>query len=256
MNQLLNTPGEDPDNQMPEAEEDGEGGGELRQSLMPNGMVINQLAKGSGNPAKRKQGTINLFRDREGAEQDNSVDLSQNAGSQQGEGDDDKKFDMGNADDSFDIDDILNGDDDAEANDLEMGIIIGTDDIQNLEVSLKDKIKEQKVRDAKIEVKRAIIKGLMIKIKKTPPEKKLDKIKLQIEMMGVTETMENLIDEPMTEEKFWGMLALDDGDGAFDYQREILKEAVYEVQKMKIPYLHLPLFVAGDWASGDSKPII
>lgn len=48
--------------------------------------------------------------------------------------------------------------------------------------------------------------------------------------------MENLIDEPMTEEKFWGMLALDDGDGAFDYQREILKEAVYEVQKMKIPY--------------------
>lgn len=81
MNQLLNTPGEDPDNQMPEAEDDGEGGGELRQSLMPNGMVINQLAKGSGNPAKRKQGTINLFRDREGAEQDNSVDLSQNAGS-------------------------------------------------------------------------------------------------------------------------------------------------------------------------------
>ena len=76
----------------------------------------------------------------------------------------------------------------------------------------------------------------MIKIKKTPPEKKLDKIKLQIEMMGVTEQMENLIDEPMTEEKFWGMLALDDGDGAFDYQREILKEAVYEVQKMKIPY--------------------
>lgn len=43
------------------------------------------------------------------------------------------------------------------------------------------------MRDAKIEVKKSIIKALMIKIKKTPPEKKLDKIKLQIEMMGVTE---------------------------------------------------------------------
>lgn len=156
------------------------------------------------------------------------MDLSRGAGSQKGE-DEDKKFDLGNVDDSFDIDDILNGEDDAEANDLESGIIIETDNIQNLEVSIRDKEKEQRVRDAKIEVKKSIIKALMIKIKKTPPEKKLDKIKLQIEMMGVTEEMENLIDEPMTEEKFWGMLALDDGEGAFDYHREILKEAVYEI---------------------------
>ena len=227
MNALLNTP-DNPDEQMPDAEEDGEDGGELRQSMLPGGMVVNQLAKGSSNPAKRKQGTINLFKAREGAEEDNSINLSGGGGSQKGD-DEDKKFDLGNAENSFDIEDILNGEDEAEQNDLDSGIIINTDEIEEIDVSLKDKEKEQKVREAKIEVKKNIIKALMKKIKACPPEKKHDKIKLQIEMMSVTETMENLIDEPMTEEKFWGMLALDDGEGAFDYQREILKENIYEI---------------------------
>jgi len=60
-------------------------------------------------------------------------------------------------------------------------------------------------------------------------------------MMDVTEEMENLMEEAMTEEKFWGMLALDDDVVAFDYGRDILKEGTYETQ-MKLPYEQMPLF--------------
>jgi hypothetical protein len=38
----------------------------------------------------------------------------------------------------------------------------------------------------------------------------------------------------MTEEKFWGLLALNDEE-VFDYGRDILKEGTYETT-MKLPY--------------------
>lgn len=53
--------------------------------------------------------------------------------------------------------------------------------------------------------------------------------------------MEELMEEEMTEEKFWGLLALDDDVIGFDYGRDILKEGTYETI-MKLPFEQIPLF--------------
>ena len=53
-------------------------------------------------------------------------------------------------------------------------------------------------------------------------------------MMDVKENMEDLMDEAMNEDKFWGMLALDDEPGV-DYGRDILKEGTFETT-MRLPY--------------------
>ena len=51
----------------------------------------------------------------------------------------------------------------------------------------------------------------------------------------MTEEMDELRDEAMDEDKFWGMLAADDDVVAFDYGRDILKENIYEAT-MDLPY--------------------
>ena len=53
------------------------------------------------------------------------------------------------------------------------------------------------------------------------------KTKLGLEVMRVSEIMEDLQNENMTEEKFWGLMALNDEEG-FDYGRDTLKDVVYE----------------------------
>lgn len=60
-------------------------------------------------------------------------------------------------------------------------------------------------------------------------------------MMDFTQEMEELMEEEMTEEKFWGLLALDDDVIGFDYGRDILKEGTYETI-MKLPFEQIPLF--------------
>lgn len=60
-------------------------------------------------------------------------------------------------------------------------------------------------------------------------------------MMDFTEKMEDLMDEAMDDDKFWGMAALDDDVVAFDYGRDVLKEGTYETI-MQLPYQQLPLF--------------
>ena len=60
-------------------------------------------------------------------------------------------------------------------------------------------------------------------------------------MMEVTDEMDGYVDEVMTEEKFWGALALDDDVVAFDYGRDFLKEGIYE-NVLKLPYQQIPLF--------------
>ena len=68
--------------------------------------------------------------------------------------------------------------------------------------------------------------------------------------------MENLQEEEMTEQKFWGALALDDDEPGFDYGRDILKEGTFETI-MKLPYQQLPLFTKSDWFENSTqKPIV
>lgn len=74
--------------------------------------------------------------------------------------------------------------------------------------------------------------------------------------MRVSEEMEDLQNENMTEETFWGLMALNDEE-PFDYGRDYLKDVVYE-QKMVLPYQQLPLFVGPDWFGygSDYRPIV
>ena len=53
---------------------------------------------------------------------------------------------------------------------------------------------------------------------------KKDTIKLK--MLGITDEIDQLNAEVMTEEKFWGALALDEGN-TFDYGRDVLTEDRY-----------------------------
>lgn len=89
---------------------------------------------------------------------------------------------------------------------------------------------------------------------KTLTEKK-DKDKVKLKMMEITDEMDNLRNENMTEAKFWGMLALND-EAAFDYGRDILKEGTYETV-IKLPYEQFPLFIKADWyRESTQKPIV
>lgn len=47
--------------------------------------------------------------------------------------------------------------------------------------------------------------------------------------MRVSNEMEDLQDEAMTEERFWGLMALNDEEG-FDYGRDTLKDGPYETK--------------------------
>jgi hypothetical protein len=60
-------------------------------------------------------------------------------------------------------------------------------------------------------------------------------------MMETTDSIVALNDEKMDEGRFWGMLALNDDDDAFDYGRDILKDVTYDT-KITLPYEQFPLF--------------
>ena len=53
-------------------------------------------------------------------------------------------------------------------------------------------------------------------------------------MVDVRDNMEDLMEEAMDEDKFWGMMALDD-DAGVEYGRDILKEGTFETT-MRLPY--------------------
>lgn len=98
-----------------------------------------------------------------------------------------------------------------KGNDQENGIIVGTDDVLELFVTEKDKNKEEKEREQKIDdlslLKHAFLKKLN-QFKNSDDQ--VSKDKLRMKMMSITDEMENLREEKMTEQKFWGLLALDD----------------------------------------------
>ena len=74
-------------------------------------------------------------------------------------------------------------------------------------------------------------------------------------MIDIRDEIEYLENENVTEEKFWGMLALNEDDG-FDYGRDVLKEGTYETQ-MVMPYDLFPLFHKRDWFKDEiQKPVL
>ena len=78
-------------------------------------------------------------------------------------------------------------------------------------------------------------------------------------MALVSGEIDDLKDELMTEERFWGMLAMNDSP-AFDYGRDTLKEETIERwmdnHKM-LPYKRFPLFTDQEWyRSTTNSPIV
>jgi len=67
----------------------------------------------------------------------------------------------------------------------------------------------------------------MKKLKTLPQTDQISKDKIKEKMMSLTDEIDNLREENMTDDRFWGMLALDE-DEAFDYGRDFLKEGTYE----------------------------
>ena len=71
-------------------------------------------------------------------------------------------------------------------------------------------------------------------------------------MMELNNEIDYLNDENMTDQKFWGMLALDqEDDEEFDYGRDVLKENNYD-QVMVLPYENVPLFNKSEWQTNPS----
>lgn len=138
----------------------------------------------------------------------------------------------------------------AEGNkDFEMGVILDMKDVDNIFVTEKNKLLEDKVRGKKIAnldlELRAFAKKLKM-MKGQTEEVKRNKDKIKIKMMYISDDMESLREEKMSEERFWGMAALNDDDDAFDYGRDILKEVIYETQ-ITLPYYQFPLFTKTNW---------
>lgn len=78
---------------------------------------------------------------------------------------------------------------------------------------------------------------------------------LKEKIIDIRDEIEFLNKEEMTEEKFWGVLALNQSS-AFDYGRDILKDGTYETI-YTLPYECFPLFTKRDWFKNElHKPVV
>jgi hypothetical protein len=144
--------------------------------------------------------------------------------------------------------------DEKQENALDTGIIINFDDIEEIMVTKKHKKLESAERNVKIVIKQEELKEYMKKMIKMPETEKKKKDTIKIHMIDIRDAVEYLQQEEMNEQKFWGLLALNDEE-VFDYGRDILKEGTYETI-MKLPYTQFPLFTKSDWFKDSiQKPI-
>lgn len=216
---------------------------------------------GGGNNDGRRQGAVNLFKAwkdwKDGVPTaDGDVDIS--ALGQGGGGGDNPGFDFGDSGDEEEDLDLLPADvaGAGPTNDLERGVVVDLEQLDEITVAQKQKTEENDERERAIAKLQAEHVAFMRKLKAMPVAQQEKKEKLKIKMMEITDRIEELRGEAMTELKFWGLLALDDDAGGFDYGREILKDAVYET-RMELPYGQLPLFTANDWSRrASSSPIV
>ena len=108
---------------------------------------------------------------------------------------------------------------------MDTGVIVETEHIDLIQTSERGKKKEEKVRQKQIDALNEELTAFKKKLKTLDDQVSKDKVRFK--MMEITEEIEALRSENMDEEKFWGMLALND-EVQFDYGRNILKEGTYE----------------------------
>ena len=82
-------------------------------------------------------------------------------------------------------------------NDLETGVIVDNESVVELVVSTRDKDREDKERDKKIAKLDLELRAFQRKLKGIAPDKQVDKDKIKIKMMEITDKMQDLRDEKM-----------------------------------------------------------
>jgi hypothetical protein len=138
---------------------------------------------------------------------------------------------------------------------LDTGIVIDKTAIEEFVVTKKHKKSEDSERKTKIEFQEMELKEYMKKMVRMPESDKKKKDKIKLHMLDIRDNMEYLQQEQMTEQKFWGLLSLNE-DEEFDYGRDILKENTYD-QVITLPYTQFPLFTKTDWfKDAIQKPIV
>jgi hypothetical protein len=115
------------------------------------------------------------------------------------------------------------------------------------------KTTEEKEREMVLEARKQELDAYM---KNLIDEKdKINKDRIKEKMIDIKDEVEYLNKENMDEQKFWGMLALNNED-VFDYGRDILKDGTYETTMM-LPYNPYPLFTKTDWFKSElHKPVV
>lgn len=110
----------------------------------------------------------------------------------------------------------------------QIGIVIEEDPDPEDEILVRKKHKkhENKKRNEEMLEIDDNIRKLQKKMKKFEDDH-IKKTKFRMEIMRLTEQVEDLREEEMNEDKFWGLMALND-DEAFDYGRDTLKDGIYE----------------------------
>lgn len=135
-----------------------------------------------------------------------------------------------------------------------IGIVLDADADDQILVTKKEKKSEDKLRQQRMLDLDANIRKLQKKMRDYKDDH-LKSTKIRIGIMELSEQVEDLKNEGMTEEKFWGLMALND-DEAFDYGRDTIKDGVYE-SRMELPYDQIPLFTEADWyRTSIEKPLL
>jgi hypothetical protein len=236
----------------------------MRTSVMVNGMQMNALNEYGNNPDNLRQGTVvnyNLFSDIEKTHQDKealsyiALNAQKNAGGDQ-ENKERNEFESSRSSNSEeDLEAILGEFKQGQDDIMETGIIIDKEQIEVIEVKKVDKKVEDKERQMKIDFKDLEMREYMKKMIKLPEDEKKKKDKIKVHMIDIRDHIEYLNQEKMNDQKFWGLLSLNEDD-AFDYGRDILKEGTYETE-MVLPYTQFPLFTKTDWFKDSiHKPIV
>ena len=116
----------------------------------------------------------------------------------------------------------------------------------------KDKQAEQEMRDQKIGSLNEQIKAYQRKLLEDPENIEKSRI-INMKIMEIKEELEDLKNEKMSKEKFWGVGA-DDEDEDFDWGRDTLKEGNFEKSIIdQIPYEIFSLFTKPKWSIWNEK---
>ena len=116
----------------------------------------------------------------------------------------------------------------AQNDDLDTGVIVGADNIVELPVGAGHKKQEQRERTRRIDELGAQLTGYTRKLADMDEEAGDARLVVKMRMMEINNEIDDLNDEIMTDEKFWGLAGLGDEDDDFDYGRDVLREVTYD----------------------------